>query len=134
MPDPTHYRATLAIRAFGSSPDELADRIRRVIETHPTLSFPLDEVVVREARTSLVDDVWCAIERCFDLDVEDAPSEDDGYEGVHRAVLKIGHAPETDDEIDMVLTHAFGAQLRGGQDEYARRRTAYRNAFVRRYS
>lgn len=48
MPDPTMFHATLTIKAFGASPDELADRVRRAIETHPTLSFRLDEVVVEE--------------------------------------------------------------------------------------
>jgi len=134
MPEPTVFIATLTIRACDTSPDELAERVRRALETHPTLSFRLDEVVVREARTSLADDVWRAVERCFDSEVEDVPSESDGYNGVHEALAEIGHTPETDDEIDTVLTYAFGSLLDGGSKEYARRRATYRSVFVRRYS
>ena len=46
MPEPTFYRATLTIQSFGTSADELQDRVRRTVETHPTLSFRLQEVTV----------------------------------------------------------------------------------------
>ncbi len=46
MPEPTFHRATLTIQSFGTSADELRDRVRRTVETHPTLSFRVDRVEV----------------------------------------------------------------------------------------
>lgn len=46
MPEPTFYRATLIIQSFDTSADELCDRVRRAVETHPTLSFRLQDVMV----------------------------------------------------------------------------------------
>lgn len=240
MSEPTFYRATLTIQSFGTSADELRDRVRRTVETHPTLGFRLQDVTVepwaapsaelahlsdgefyrefnrRQLRqghpapsdlrpiaepppnnvqvvlwlsdrsvaiefypvvaynypefgkpmwwsgipgkyvrmgpldgsngwtiegwtplpstlpkptADVVEAVWRAVDACFDREVEAGPAEDDGYEAVRDAVTDLGRAPRTDDEINDILTAAYGAPLGGGQDEYERRRAAYRAAF-----
>lgn len=47
--EPNHYTVVVALRGFPESTDALADRVRRTLETHPTLSLRVDEVVAKEA-------------------------------------------------------------------------------------
>lgn len=75
----------------------------------------------------MVDLVWAAVQRAWDPEHEEYPAEDDGYDGVRDALAEIGHMPETDDEIDLVLAYALGCPL-SSAEEYERRRASYRAA------
>lgn len=75
----------------------------------------------------MVDLVWAAVQRAWDPENEEHPAEDDGYDGVRDALSEIGHMPETDDEIDLVLAYALGCPL-SSAEEYERRRASYRAA------
>lgn len=47
MPEPTTFRAVITFHGYGDATD-LEQRLRRAVETHPTLSFRLDKVVVEQ--------------------------------------------------------------------------------------
>lgn len=59
-PGPGSYLVQVAIRGFGSDPAGVAERVKRCIETHPTLSARTDSVTATLApeRPGLADDVF----------------------------------------------------------------------------
>lgn len=46
MADPQAFQVTIRVVAFGTTAEELRDRVEATIRTHPTLSFRVDTIAV----------------------------------------------------------------------------------------